>query len=165
MLARKRGDCTSGAFAPRERDRRDPRIRDDLLHVAAAPHDRREDTFRKPGVAKNPLDRQRAARHVGGVLQNDDVARGERRRGSAKCLPERKVPRHDREQYAERPEADVAFRGVRRHDLVGEIPGAVLRVVIASERTLFNFGLSLDDRLAHFVRRQLPQLRFASAQR
>ena len=47
------------------------------------------------GPAEDVLEEQRRLRHVGGVLEQADVAHHERRRGEAHDLPQREVPRHD----------------------------------------------------------------------
>ncbi len=70
---------------------------------------RLEDAAGKAGTADQGFDGQRALRHVGGVLQQADVAGHQRRREEAEDLPEREVPGHDREDEAERILADVAL--------------------------------------------------------
>ena len=56
----------------------------------------------RPGVAEDLLDGQRAAGDVGRVLEDRGVAGQQGGRGEAQDLPEREVPRHDREDDAQR---------------------------------------------------------------
>jgi hypothetical protein len=59
-------------------------------------------------LAEQLLERERALRHVRRVLEQPDVAGGERGRGEAHHLPEREVPRHHGEHHAERVVAHAA---------------------------------------------------------
>ena len=108
-----------------------------------------EEALREARVAEDRLDRQRAPRHVRGVLEDAGVAGHQRRRGEAEHLPEGEVPRHDREHDAERIEADVARRASVSRGCVGEEALRVLGVVVAGPGALLDLGLGLDDRLAH----------------
>ena len=110
----------AGGDAAGERHGSDLRPLDDAGDAVARNQQRREQARRQPGVGEEPLDRERAAGDVGGVLENDAVAGHERRRRGAEDLPEREVPRHHGEQHAQRLVGDEALPRLRRHLLVGE---------------------------------------------
>ena len=98
----------AGAFAAGQRHRADARIVEERRHVGRTNQERLEHAVGKAGAAEDVLDGERALRHVRRVLEEADVAGHQRRRGEAEHLPEREVPRHDREHDAERLVADVA---------------------------------------------------------
>ena len=102
-----------GAFAAGQRHRADARIVEQRRDVGRADQQRLEHAVGKAGAAEDVLDGQRALRHVRRVLEQPDVAGHQRRRGEAEHLPERKVPRHDRQHDAERLVADVALPAPR----------------------------------------------------
>jgi len=83
------------------------------------------------------------------VLQDRTVAGHERRRGEANDLPEREIPRHHREDEAERLERDETLSRVRLRRLVREEALRVLGVKVAVPRALLELGQRLADRLAH----------------
>jgi hypothetical protein len=58
------------------------------------------------GACEQVLQRERALRDVGRVLQQSDVAGRQRGRGEADDLPERKIPRHHRQHSAQRLKED-----------------------------------------------------------
>ncbi len=165
VLARNGRNGAPGAFASGQCHRGDAGVGDNLFHVAARDDQRREDTRREAGLDEEFLDRKRAAGNVARVLEHDDITGSERRRGRTKELPIREIPWHDREQHAERTEPDVTLGRICRDDLVGEVRGPVLRVVVASERALLDLRLRLDDRLAHFAGRKPCEFSLALAKR
>ena len=77
-------------------------VLDQRLDVARRQQQGTEQIPRNAGLVKHLLDRERAARHVAGVLQQRAVAGHQRRRGEAEHLPEGEIPRHDGEHDAER---------------------------------------------------------------
>jgi len=85
------------------------------------------------------------------MLQYRGVARHESRSEKAEYLPERKIPRHDGEQYAERPECDIAFARATGHALVRQMFLAVIGIIRAARRRFLDFRFSLDDELAHLA--------------
>ena len=93
-----------------------------------------------------------ASAHCGtfdACLSRPDVAGHQRRRREPEHLPERKVPRHDREHRTDRLVGDPAPRRAGLDGLVGQEPLGVLGVVAAAQRAL---GRLLDgglERLAH----------------
>ena len=81
----------------------------------------RNRSARHAGLVQHLLDRERAAGHVAGMLQQRAVAGHQRRRGEAEHLPEREIPRHHREHDADRVEGDERFGPADVGRLVGEI--------------------------------------------
>ena len=125
------------------------RILDHALHLVGLDQQRLEHALGKAGAPEDVLDGERALRHVGGVLEQADVAGHQRRRGEAEHLPEREVPRHHRQHRADRLVGHPALRGAGLDRLVGQEPLGVLGVVAAAEGAL---GRLLDgglERLAH----------------
>jgi hypothetical protein len=103
------------------------------------------------GVVQQLLDGEGAGGHIGGVLQQHRVARHEGRRPEAKELPERKIPRHHRQDRAEGLVGHVARLGVGLDGLVRQEVGPVLRVVAADPGALLGLRLRLVHRLAHLA--------------
>ena len=88
------------------------------------------------------------------MFEEGCVAGHESWRRETNDLPERKVPRHDREDDPERLESDDAPPRVRANLLVGEVAGGVQREMLGAERAFLDLGLRLVDRLSHLERRQ-----------
>src|SRR2546430_1371063 len=136
-------------IAPRERA--DLRLR---LDRRAGNEDGAQQALGKTGLSEGLLDRERALRHVRRVFEDGCVAGHESWRRETKDLPERKVPRHDREDDPERLESDDAPPRVRANLLVGEVAGGAPREMLGAERAFLDLGLRLVDRLSHLERRQ-----------
>ena len=98
-----------GGLAAGQGDGLDARIVDDAAHLVGADQQGLKDVRGKAGAADDVFDRQRALRHVGGVLEQAHVARHQGRREKAEDLPERKVPGHDGEHRADRLITDEAL--------------------------------------------------------
>ena len=81
--------------------------------------------------AEDLLDGECALRHIVGVLEDRAVAGGERGGDEAEELPERVVPRHDRENDAERVEARSRFRRRSSRCVRRQEPLGVLGVEVA----------------------------------
>ena len=103
----------------------------------------------KAGAAHQGFDGERALGHVGGVLEQADVARHQRGREKAEDLPEGEVPGHDGEHDAERVPADVGVVGSDVDGLGREDAGGVVGVVAADAGAFEDFGAGLRDGLAH----------------
>ena len=88
------------------------------------------------------------------MLEQRRVAGHEARREEPNDLPERVIPRHDREHDTERLERDDALTRVRLHSLIGEEARRVIGVEVAIPRALLDLGEGLGDRLAHLRRDQ-----------
>ena len=129
-------------------------LRDDLGHLLDLDHQIRKHALRQTAVAKNGFDGQCALRHIGRMFQHHGIARHQGRCGSAKYLPERKVPRHDGQHHAERVIRDIAFTGIRFHRLGTQEFLAVAGVVFAGAGAFFDFGARFAQWLAHFQRDQ-----------
>jgi hypothetical protein len=107
------------------------------------------------GLAYDFFHRQRAPWNIVGVLQDSRVAGGECRRRETKELPERIIPRHDREYHAQGIEHDGTLRRIRLDELRGEKSWGRLGIELAVPGALVNFALRLRDRLPHLPRNQL----------
>ena len=118
-------------------------------HRRRADEQRLEHALGHARLAEDLLDRQRALRHVGRVLQQHHVAGRQRGQAGAERLPEGKVPGHHREDHAERLEADVALGRGALDRLVGQQPRGVVGEPVGRPGALLDLGLGLDDRLAH----------------
>jgi len=112
----------------------------------------------KAGVAKYGFDREGAARNVARVFEDAAVSCHQGRRREAKDLPEREVPRHHREDDAERLERDERLRVLDRDVLASEVASGVRREVLAGARALVDFGDAVADRLAHLGGHQRGEL-------
>ena len=126
--------------------------------------ERREHARGKGGVAEDRFNRQRAAGDVGRVLQQADVACHQCRRGEAEDLPQREVPRHDRQHRTQGVIANVAARGVGGDVLRGEIVSGVVGEVVAGGGAFLHLRLGRDDGLAHLAGHQGRKLRRAGPQ-
>src|SRR5947209_5331019 len=106
------GDTLADIARAGQGDCVDARVGDERLDFAARDQHRTEQARRQTGAGEDLLNRQRAAGHVRGMLQNGAVTCHERRGGKPKNLPERKVPGHDRQHHPERLKRDEAVAGV-----------------------------------------------------
>ena len=70
------------------------------------------------------------------MLEEGNIAGHQGRRGEAKYLPKRKIPRHDGQNRAERLVADVAAAGSGLYRFVRQITFSILGIVPASPRAL-----------------------------
>ncbi len=127
-------------------------------HLGVANQEHTKCARGEPRLGENLFDRERAARDVGGVLQHAGVAGHERGRGKPVHLPKREVPRHHREDDAERLERDVRPGGLGLDHIRCEIRLGVLGVVVANPGTLLRFGDTLLEWLAHLQGHELRQL-------
>ena len=134
---------------------------DDPLHALRPHEEGAEERGREAGVLEDLLDGERAAGHVGRVLEEAGVAGHEGGRGEAEHLPEWEIPRHDREHGAEGQERHEALAGVGLYHFRGEEALGVVRVVAANPRALLRLRPAPGQRLAHLDRHQAGQLLLA----
>src|SRR4029077_14746090 len=113
---------------------------------------RLKNAFIESGAAKDLFNRERALRHVGGVLEQADIARHQRRRGESENLPERKIPGHDGEDWSERFVMDVATPGGGQRGLVLQKSLGIFGVEAAPPRAFFTFLESRAEQFSHFER-------------
>ena len=92
------------------------------------------------------------------MLEEAGVAGHEGGRRETEDLPEREIPRHDREHGTEGQERHEAPAGVGRHHFRGEEALGVVRVVAAHPRALLRLRPAPRQRLAHLYRHQAGQL-------
>ena len=107
------GDGAAGGFAAGEGDGGDALVGEHHLHLAGFDEQRLERAAGKAGAAHQGFDGERALGHVGGVLEQADVAGHQRGREEAEDLPEGEVPGHDGEHDAERIPAHVGVGRLR----------------------------------------------------
>ena len=105
-------DCPAGRAAGEGRGDH-PVVAQHLLDGRRADQQRLEHVGREARLAEQLLDVERGLGHVAGVLEQADVARHERRGGEPHRLPQREVPRHDRQDDAERLVHDVGLGRAR----------------------------------------------------
>ena len=101
------GDGAAGGLAAGEGDGGDALVGEDHLDLAGLDQQRLEGAAGKAGAAHQRFDGEGALGHIGGVLEQADVARHQRGREEAEDLPEGEVPGHDGEHDAERVPADI----------------------------------------------------------
>src|SRR3954463_6670220 len=154
-------DATARALAARQRGGGDARVLQDLRNLVAPDEERLERAFREAGLRDEIFHRERALRDVRGVLEEPDVARGERGCREADHLPEREVPGHHGQHDAEGLVAHERTACVGLHHLVGDEARAVLGIEPAAESALVHLGERGAVELAHLEGHQLCQL-FAS---
>ena len=98
------------------------------------------------------------------MLQHRAVAGHQRRGDEAEHLPEREIPRHDRQHDADRVEGDEHFGTAEVDRLVGKIGVGVLGEPVAMERAFLDLGPAFVEGLAHLVGHQPRRIRPALAE-
>ena len=146
-----RGDGAAGGLAAGDGDGGDALVGEDGLHLAGFDEQRLEGAAGEAGAADQGFDGERALGHVGGVLEQADVAGHQRGREEAEDLPEGEVPGHDGEHDAERVPADVGVVGSGVDGFGREDAGGVVGVVAADGGAFEDFGAGGDDGLAHLA--------------
>ena len=158
----------AGLVASGEGHRGNPRVADEPGHrlgdVRLGDEQAGEETHGQSGHREDVLHCDGAAAHVGRVLEEPCVPGRECRGGEPEDLPEREVPRHDRQDDAQRLIAGPAAGPGRRNGLVGQCLWALLGVVLADPGALLDLGQGLGDRLAHLRHHQVGQRLLALAQ-
>eukprot|EP00906_Rhabdomonas_costata_P017519 RCo025295 len=144
--------------ASRDRHGSDQRVVQHLVDLGARNGHVLEHPRGKPSVQENLLDGCGAPQHVGGVLEDHCVPRGQPTRGLPENLPEREVPRHNDQDAPHRAEGDVAGVHPGGHMLWGQELLPILRVVLADQGTLLHLAQALADGLAHLSGHQLGVL-------
>ena len=98
------------------------------------------------------------------MLEQPDIARHQRRCRKPNHLPERKIPRHHRENRPDRQIADEALLRPRLHRLVGHEALSVLGIVAAGGGALNRFRHGGLVGLAHFECHQVRELLLVALQ-
>jgi hypothetical protein len=98
--ARHRGHRAARGLAAGGGYGRDPRVGDHRFHPRRANQERLEDPRRRSSATPEFLEGEGALRNVRRMLQERNVAGGKGRCGETDDLPEREVPRHDRQHSA-----------------------------------------------------------------
>ena len=162
--SRNRGHLPARPGAPGERHRLHPRVAHQVARGLHVHEEIGEHPAREPGGREEIDQLERAARHAGGVLEQHPVARDQGGSRRAHHLPEREVPRHDREHQPQRREGHVAAPGLGLDRLVLQEAGTVAGVVLAAERALLHLGGGLAQRLAHLHGHDFGQMALAGAE-
>src|ERR671917_441675 len=149
---------TAGRLAAGERRRPHARVVDDGLDLARGDQERLEGPLGETGPADDVLYGERALGHVGGVLEQTHVSGHERGCCEPEDLPEREVPRHDREHGTDGLVADERARPLHLYLLVGEHRLGVLGVVAAAAGALVGLAYGRGERLAHLERHDPAEL-------
>ena len=158
VLAGLLGDLGAGEVRARQSDGLDAVVGDHARHAPGAQEQGLKRARGEAGAAKDLLQGESAARHVGGMLEQPHVARHQGRSGKAHQLPEREVPRHHREDRPQRQVADVALVGIGLDLLVGEKAGAVFCEIAAGPGAFLRFRHGRLVGLAHFLGHQARPL-------
>ncbi len=133
-----RATATPAALAAGERRGGHPVVAQHRVDAPAADQQGLEGAVGEACLVEQLLEEERGLRHVRGVLEQADVAGHQRRSGEPHGLPEREVPRHDRQHRrrsagtGRRPR--LAFTDAGVHRLVGQELGGVLGVEPAARR-------------------------------
>src|SRR4249919_1164477 len=86
------------------------------------------------------------------MFEQSDIAGHQGWRSEAENLPERKIPRHDREHDPERLPAHRAARGGSLDHFLLEKALGVLPIISTADGALAHFIARRSDRLPHFER-------------
>ena len=129
----------AGTFASGKRDRFHSWIANDFFDRFIFDQQCLEYARIKTGVAENFFNGESALRHIGGMFKQTNIPCHQGRRRKPEDLPERKVPRHDREDGSERVITDIAPPGIRRYDLFAQKFLAVFSVETATACAFLNF--------------------------
>ena len=130
------------------------RMLDHRINLLVADHQRAKQVFRKARLAEHRFDRERAARHVRGVLEQSRIAGHEARGRKSEHLPEREIPRHHGENDADRIERDKALARLGQHRFAGQELGGVVGIEGTAERAFLHLGDAVANRLSHLLRHQ-----------
>lgn len=163
--ARERGDGFAGAGAAGERDGGDARVGDEFGDDGGVDEDGLKEIGGNAGVVEQRGEGESAAAGGGRGFEEEGVAGHQGGRGGAKRLPEREVPRHDREDGTEWSERHAGFGGRAERAPGGEEFGGVSGVEVAAEGGFFDFGERLREGFAHFGGDELGELFASAAQR
>ena len=151
-----RGDGAAGGFGTGDGDGGYSVVGEEAFNLAGLDEEGLEAAAGEACAADEGLDGERALRDVGGVLEQADVAGHERGSEETEDLPEREVPGHDGEDYADGVVADIAsFVLLKAVGVVGgdgfrgEDAGGVIGEVTAGGGALLYFLPRGDEGLAH----------------
>ena len=150
--------------AARQRHRRNGGICDKRLDVVAWDQQSAEHICGKTSLPEHILDGERASGHVARMFEDGRVARHQRRRGEAENLPEREIPRHDREDRAERIERHEGFRPVPFDRLTRQHTLGMIGEVIAVQGAFLDLAEALGPGLSHLGGHERGKLLLAAAQ-
>src|SRR5207253_4933990 len=116
-----------------------PRIDNQLFNLIGLDKQRLKNSLVESCATEKLLNRQRALRNVGRVFENPDVAGHYSGRGESEHLPERKIPRHDRQNRPHRLIVNITATRVRLRGFIFQKTFGVLGVVATPACALFDF--------------------------
>jgi len=154
-MPRGAGDCAPCAGAAREGGSSNMSVFDNACDLRDIDEEVAKEVFRKPSVAKEGFDGERAAGDIGRVFEDASVAEHEGRGGETEHLPEGKIPWHDSEYDADGSVRDVAVRGVGGDGLGFEKCLGVLGIVITDPGAFVDLRSTGGDGFAHFDSHEL----------
>src|SRR5260370_20226700 len=88
-------------------------------------------------------------RHVRVIFQERTITCHKRGCGEPKHLPERKIPRHDRQHGSDWQKADIASNGFSLNRFVGKKSCCIFSIVAATGGAFFYFGDCCFQCLSH----------------
>ena len=115
MTCRGARDFAAGTIASGQCHRLDARIFDHRPRLIGLNEQCLENAFIKAGTPEDILNRQRTLRHIGSMFEQANISRHQSRRGETEDLPERKIPRHDGEDWSKRLITNETAGGARLH--------------------------------------------------
>src|SRR5439155_22881077 len=110
----------------------DPMFDNKSIDLIGLEEERLKNSFVESGATEQLLNRQGALRNVGRVFEKANVPGHQSGRGKSKHLPERKIPRHDRQDRSHRLIMNVAATRVGLRDFILQKTFGVLGVISAS---------------------------------
>ncbi len=143
-------DGHAGAHAAGEGHGGDARVGDGFGHAVLGDVDHFEQAIGKAGALEGLFHQVRAAHYVRRVLEHVGVAAEHGWHRAAQHLPHREVPRHYREDRAQRAVFDLGGAVVHQGGFRGQHGWAVGRIPLSELRAFFDFATGLGDGFAHF---------------
>jgi len=143
-------DGHAGAYAAGQGDGGDTRVCNRSGYAFRGDVDHFKHAVGETGIFERVTQQVGAAHHVRRMLEHVGVAGDQRRYRAAQHLPDREVPRHHREDRAERTVLDPRFAAFNLGRLGVEHGRSVFGVPLAELGAFFDFATGLGNRLAHF---------------
>ena len=147
-----RGNRSASARAAGQRYTAYPLVGDNRRHGICFDHKIEKQRFAAGRLADHLFNGLGTRLNILGMLQQGRIAGQHGRNKETKNLPERKVPRHDRQHRTERLELDLAQSCLGLCRLRRKVGRAVLGEVARGRCAFANFGNRLLQRFAHLLR-------------
>jgi hypothetical protein len=150
-LARDTRHFAPRARAAREGDRRNRRVANDVGNHLYLCEEVEQQALLAAALIEGVSQHHRTGGRVGCRLQHNHIACGNRGRGEAHHLPEREIPRHNRQNHPQRLEGDITFPRLRFHLDGLQHALQVVGEVVQPAGAFLDFGARLLDGLAHLL--------------